>query len=64
MGTIHNQSLCNALNVNIEELLEDGAKWAEEVGEAGEYFESSMRAEKLVILHLILNDPMTTSIKC
>ena len=46
-------SFCNALNADVEQLLEDGAQWAEEVGEAGEYFESSMRAEKLVNLYLI-----------
>ena len=46
-------SFCKAINVNVTELLEDGAKWAEEVGEAGEYFQSSMHAEKLVVLHLM-----------
>ena len=53
MGTNPNQSFCNALNADVEQLLEDGAAWAEEVGEAGEYFESSMRAEKLVIHYLV-----------
>merc|ERR1712117_965016 len=46
-GAEFNQCFCNALNADVEQLLEDGAQWAEEVGEAGEYFESSMRAEKL-----------------